>query len=257
VRNVVTDRQLSLEARLESLGAEVARLGAAQERLALAQRRARGALAGALALAGGALFLLFAGAAESRTAGLKLAAPFRITGRGGVTLFRVSQNGVVEIHDPSGRPLARSVDQSQGRGLQVLDESGAVVGLLGAGSLPGGSFRGLQTFDAGGVLTALLGEQPASGHANRGVFAHRPDGALGGMLGHDPVFDASGVVVPGADGQSPVIILAADFGNNRAGLQITNLQLKDEVHLVASEASGILQLFDSSGNLFFSQPPAP
>ena len=74
---------------------------------------------------------------------------------------------------------------------------------------------------------------------------------------HNPGFDASGVVIPGADGQTPVVILAADFGHNRSGLQLTNLALKDEVGLVATPETGRFQLMDSSGHVFFSQPPVP
>lgn len=69
--------------------------------------------------------------------------------------------------------------------------------------------------------------------------------------------NATGVVIADAAGQNGILTLAADFPNERVGLEITNLNLGTEVRLGATSDFRLLQRFDSQGNLFFSQPPIP
>jgi hypothetical protein len=252
----MSEQWSSVETQLDALRAEVARLGAAQERQAAAQRRARAAVAGALALAGCAVAFLVARPAQSAVSIHELRAPFRVVGQGGVTLFRVSQNGIA-FSDSSGLPLARLGSDDLGRGLKIVDPKGGVVGLLGTAPAPDGTIRGLLTLDPNGVPTTVVGQQPLPGVTDRGLFFYREDGTIGGTIAHNPVLHADGVMIADAAGQNSVITLGINFPINSAGLEINNLALQPEVRLGATPETGLFQLLDKDGDLFFQQPPAP
>lgn len=254
----MNEQRSSVESQLDALRAEVARLGVAQERLAAALRRARAALAGALALGAGVAAVLLAQPAQSALSLHELRAPFRVVGRGGVTLFRVSQSGDVQFNDGAGAPLARLGSDDLGRGLASLDPKGGVVGLLGTAPTPNGVARGLLTLDPNGVPTATLGQTPIPGGTlDRGLFVYRPNATIGPTLAHNPDLNAEGVVLADAAGENILMALATDFPNNRAGLEIANMALTPRVRLGALPETGILQLFDGPGTVFFSQPPVP
>lgn len=254
----MNEHRSSVDMQLDALREEMAWMVAAQERLAVSQRRTRAALAGTLALAAAAVAVLFAQPAQSALSLHEVQAPFRVVGRGGATLFRVNPSGVTEFNDHSGAPLARLISTDQERGLRVLDAAGHPVGLLGTAATPNGQVRGLLTLDPDGVPTSTLGQTPIPGGVlDRGLFVYRPNGTIGPTLSHNPHLNAEGVVIADASGQNIQLAMVVDFPNNRAGLEISNVALKQQVRIGSVSDTGILQLFDGSGNVYFSQPPAP
>src|SRR5437870_7201775 len=99
-------------------------------------------------------------------------------------------------------------------------------------------------------LTSTLGQTPIPGGVlDRGLFVYRPNGTIGPTLSHNPHLNAEGVVIADASGQNIQMAMVVDFPNNRAGLEISNMALKQQVRIGSVSDTGILQLFDSSGNV--------